>query len=57
MPTEEKLPNLNPLPLAEYQYKDALTDELQQIDIEVNKVELFLRAFKEKQKLEAWVST
>lgn len=55
MPIEEKLPDLPPFNLAEYQYSKSLQKELQAIDIQVNTVRLFIRVFKQEQKLETWV--
>ncbi len=55
MPIEEKLPDLSPFDLAEYQYSKPLQEDLQAADIQINTVRLFIRAFKQEQKLEAWV--
>ena len=55
MSNNEKLPELAPLDLAKYQYSKSLKRELQSIDIQENTVKIFLRAFKQEQKLEAWV--
>jgi len=55
MSNEEKLPDLPPFELAEYQYTESLTEELQSIDIQMNTVKVFLRAFKQEQVLEVWV--
>ena len=55
MSPEEKTANLSPLDLAKYQYKESLENELASINIQPNTVKLFLRAFKQEQKLEAWV--
>lgn len=55
MPNKEKSPKLAPFELAKYEYEQMLTKELQHFDIQTNTVKIFLRAFKQEQKLEAWV--
>ena len=55
MSNHEKLPDLPPLELAKYQYNASLKKELQKFDIQPNTVRIFLRAFKQEQKLEAWI--
>lgn len=52
-----QMPDLPPLALAEYQYKKSLIKELQTTDIQPNTTRIFLRAFKQEQKLEAWVKS
>jgi murein L,D-transpeptidase YafK len=54
MPNNKKLPDLPPFELAQYQYNTSLKKELQNFDIQPNTVRIFLRAFKQEQKLEAW---